>query len=1036
MMASRHTSGDEGAGFVAESTSTCLDFRPKLPQHAEPPPTTPAADLLATHFRRLAQVYASAFAARRGVGSCFTLSFCCPPHVESPRFGLWLRECARQGQLARLVAAYLETHCGVLVQVLALPVDGIQVSVGLETTCEDVERFVGALEPAVDALFHRRSDLLFRYFAGPTCPVAVHREAEGGALAVDDGAPGTTLRVLYEAPDLQTLARLDASLLAYDDRAASSVGRWLAGRLSPFLLERRTVDVGSRWLFVEHVCFPSAPEADDCSALEAAVASAHGVEPCRDARLVLSQAAARRLAARNQRSEETRTAAAAAAKYLLRTAVEHVLLPQLEGNDLELRFAGADAATERELRAHWLAAAPATGGPERPRIEVVLVFPNAPIDELVPRPNSVVLDIFGVLRWRPTPATLQSNVLYARGASLQVLGAPVACAGPFGQQGIDAELFAALLQHLAGRPPSPTTFEALADGAELRVSALRGFWGDILPVEWSAFQRHRRVHPASDCAASEVTILNPPLAPHEQTPLNVCEQVFCEAHLASSSTLVAPGTAEAVTYAELRARALTYAQRFRQLGLERGAVVALAAPDGIASVAIMLGCLMGGWVFAPLNFHSEANLRAMLEAAKPKLVLYDPACAPSLATFRDAPSVAYDSVVALHAPGPSPSDFAPVRVSPGSTAFILFTSGSTGTPKAVAHSHRDLLECSRNYAAYVLGLTSADRVHTPSPMFFAYGLHNLTLSLLAGATHVVAVPKASGVLLTDLLAKYEITALLAVPAVYKLLLSNVDRTLTFPRLRLCVSAGEKLPPRLFRELRDFFGVNPLDGIGCTEALSTFISNRPTYAAADCTGVVVPGFAVKLLNERGKLCEIGEVGTLWLRGGALTEAYMTDPELTRTTFRDGWFQTRDMFYYDAEYRFYNVGRASSTIKINACWFSAETVEAILQTHPAVRECIVGIVNDQYDLPRPKAFVVVDEAGGYAQDIEHLWRELRALSKERLGKDQYPHLFARIDAVPRTASGKLMRSHPSLTQPHRSVAVETERDAAGRPVMSWT
>lgn len=1012
---------------------TCVDLRPKLAPREELPPALAAAELLAGHLRRLVEAYASVFELTDPVGPRFTVTFRPSGESASLCFGLWLRECGRQGRLASLVAAYLEEQGGVLVQVLDPPADAIGLSVSAETSCADVERFVGALEPALDALRHWRSDLLFRGVAGAPGSFAAPGEPEDDGVAVDEGACDATLRVLYEPPDLPALARLDASLLTYNDRAAAAVGRWIADKLSPFSLERRSVRVGARRLLVEHVCFPTPPEARRRRELERSVEAARGVALDRGARLALCQAAARRLAIHDGDAEAVHTAAAVA-KALLCGAMEQIILPELEGSEVALRFVGADAATERELRERWARGLSIAGGSPRAQVEVVLVFPDASAAEVVPHPSSVVLDVFGVLRWRPSPATLQANVLYIRGATLQVLGSPLPSVGPGRQESIDVEVFGALLELAVGASHAAASVDPPAPGSGLRVVALRGFWGNVLPAEWRAF-RQRCEHPGCDLAPSEVTILNPPLVPREAEPINVCEQIFSAAHLASSSTLVAPGTGEVVSYAELRLRAIRCAERFRQLGLRRGDAVALAAPDGIASVAVLLGCLMGGWACAPLNFHSEANLLAMLEAARPKLVLYDPSCAPSLAAFREAPVSSVDSIVAPRDIEPEPSGFSPVRVSPSSAAVILFTSGSTGTPKAVAHSHHDLLECSRNYATYVLGLTPADRVHTPSPMFFAYGIHNLMLALLAGATHVVAAPRASGVPLIDVLAKYEVTVLLSVPAVYKLLLSKVDRAPRIPRLRLCVSAGERLPPRLFRELRDLFGVEPLDGIGCTEALSTFISNCPGYVAAGCTGVVVPGFAVKLVNELGELCDIGEVGTLWLRGAALAEAYMTDPELTSATFRDGWFQTRDMFYYDAEYRFYNVGRAASTLKINACWFSAENVEAVLQTHPAVKECVVGFVDDGYQLPRPKAFVVVDAESGYDQDLERLWSELRALSKQKLGKDQYPHLFARINAVPRTASGKLIRSHPSLTQ-QRGAGVEPAQQASGERVMSWT
>jgi acyl-coenzyme A synthetase/AMP-(fatty) acid ligase len=344
---------------------------------------------------------------------------------------------------------------------------------------------------------------------------------------------------------------------------------------------------------------------------------------------------------------------------------------------------------------------------------------------------------------------------------------------------------------------------------------------------------------------------------------------------------------------------------------------------------------------------------------------------------------------------------------------MLFTSGSTGRPKAVLHSHADFIACSLNYGRSVLELGAADCLYTPSRLFFAYGLNNLMLSLLAGASHVLAVPLAAGRDAGEVIEAHGVSVFMAVPAVYKLVLARATRPLGAPALRLCVSAGERLPARLHRQARAHFGAEVLDGIGCTEALSTFVSSRPGRSLPGCTGTVVPGFELRLLDERGEPCRVGAVGVLWVRGNTLAKRYASGE--AGDAFVDGWFDTQDLFFADAAGRLHNVGRAGSVIKINACWFSPDTLEATLQRHPAVRDCAVCVVPDDYGMPRPKAFVVVDDERVPDQAPELLWRELRELSRQALGKDHYPHLFARVASLPRTASGKLLR-HELLSPAH--------------------
>ncbi|MBL9043169.1 MAG: AMP-binding protein [Myxococcales bacterium] len=962
------------------------------------------------------------------IGTRFAIPIACPRGARSARFGLWLRELDHQGQLVRVIASYLAAVPHLLIEVQESHTDVLEVVVSNDTTLSGLDQFLNDLEFISEVLTHGRSDLLLQHLTGRPPPdempsVEDYEMSEtrvSANLEVD-----AVISVLFQPLDLASLARLDASLLAYNNEDAGAVGQVLGRLLQPFVLDSTEIPLGRKAVRVDHICLPGLLLADTREQEEAVLTPAfrlatkpdrHRVALCRNTVQCLGTS-------RPGFLDPSRVCdGSSTAILLLRRVLDEVVKSGgLADHGLTIELLGTDEPTEAAFRA--LSAWPRTervgsvASEVTPPVDVIVLFPTTRSNALDVRVDSVIVDLFGTCGTRSVPDVLLKNVVYVSGASVWLDGMPVISTPPFALDRVEPALLEALLRELYaasstdGGPSLQTNdFVALQDDHHVEVRGVRGFWGEIGRAEWAAFHSRRRGELTRYRPSELVTAANPPLASLPDKTMNVCEYVFSESHIRSGLSLIDPQSCQSVTYAELQRMASTCAQRFRALGLRVGDVVALAAPDGISTVAVMLGCFMGGGVFAPLNyFASAANFDAMLNAAKPGLVLYDPAIdARHLSALKDMRHAELASFLRPDAPDDADGEAAPVPLSPEAAAVMLFTSGSTGTPKAVIHSHGDFIACSRNYSPYIVELGRNDRVYTPSPIFFAYGLNNVMLSLSAGATHVIAAPRDGGVAVTEVLAENEVTVLFTVPAVYKLILRNSDRGMRFPKLRLCVSAGEKLPSKLYREVRRFFGVNVLDGIGCTEAISTFISNRQSYVTPACTGVVIPGFAVKLVNQRGELCQVGEIGVLWVQGEALARCYSNDPDLTKKHFVGGWFNTQDMFYMDAEYRFYSMGRAGSVIKINSCWFSPDIMEAVLQSHPAVKDCAVCTVTDDYGLPRPKAFVVIGNREGYDDDLDRLWAELRALSKDKLGKDHYPHKFAAIGALPRTTSGKLIRS----------------------------
>jgi benzoate-CoA ligase len=221
---------------------------------------------------------------------------------------------------------------------------------------------------------------------------------------------------------------------------------------------------------------------------------------------------------------------------------------------------------------------------------------------------------------------------------------------------------------------------------------------------------------------------------------------------------------------------------------------------------------------------------------------------------------------------------------------------------------------------------------------------------------------------------------------------------------MCVSAGETLPRRLFLDWRQRFGLEILDGIGSTEILHIFISNRPGRARAGSTGQIVPGFAARIVDDEGRDLPPGEVGTLWIKGDSIASGYWNKHETTKQTFRGEWINTYDKFMLDHDGYFWYSGRADDMLKVNGQSVWPAEVEAVLQEHPAVLESgVCGAATDE-GLLKPVAYVVLKE--GYPASPE-LARQLQEFVKANTARHKYPRAVVFVDQLPKTASGKIKR-----------------------------
>jgi len=340
-------------------------------------------------------------------------------------------------------------------------------------------------------------------------------------------------------------------------------------------------------------------------------------------------------------------------------------------------------------------------------------------------------------------------------------------------------------------------------------------------------------------------------------------------------------------------------------------------------------------------------------------------------------------------------------------AFWLYSSGTTGRPKGCVHLQHDMAVCADNYARGVLGIREQDRCFSVAKLFFAYGLGNsMYFPLSVGATSILWPGAVTPAVVFDIVERYRPTLFFSVPTHYAMLLSHTaaEREFDLSSVRCAVSAGEALPPALFHRFRERFGVEILDGIGSTEVLHIFISNQPGRARPGSSGLLVPGYEARLVDEHGQTVPQGELGDLIVRGDSTCAFYWNRHEQTKDTIAGHWIRTGDKYQQDEDGYFWFAGRSDDMLKVGGIWVSPAEVEHLLLEHPAVQACAVTGREDRDGLVKPVAHVVVRE--GIASGAE-LGGELQQFARQRLAEYKRPRWIEFVDALPVTATGKIQR-----------------------------
>ena len=347
---------------------------------------------------------------------------------------------------------------------------------------------------------------------------------------------------------------------------------------------------------------------------------------------------------------------------------------------------------------------------------------------------------------------------------------------------------------------------------------------------------------------------------------------------------------------------------------------------------------------------------------------------------------------------PEPSDDQP--------AFILYTSGSTGEPKGAVHRQADIFHTNAGFCRQVLKLTPNDRLFSSSRLPFAYGLGNsFSFPLLNGAASILCAEKPTPEVISRVFNESWPTIFFAVPVVYNLLLERHrgGQRLDCSSLRFCVSAGEALPAHLGEEWQKEFGVPVLDGIGSTELLHMFMSNRVDDLRYGSSGKLLGGYAARLVTDNGEAA-IGEEGHLWIKGASAAMYYWEKPEETKRTFVDGWVRTGDLYKCDDEGYWFHMGRSDDCFKSSGQWVSPVEVEGVLIRNEEVHGVAVVEDFDTDGLPCACAFVVCNRV---ESDVETVEKNLRSLADQSLPRFKRPKHYRFVEELPYTATGKVQR-----------------------------
>lgn len=469
------------------------------------------------------------------------------------------------------------------------------------------------------------------------------------------------------------------------------------------------------------------------------------------------------------------------------------------------------------------------------------------------------------------------------------------------------------------------------------------------------------------------------------------------------------------TYRDFADRIARMANVFTQLGVQQDQRVLLCLTDTRDFPTVFLGAIRAGVVPVPLNtlltsddyewiLHNSGAV-AVFVSAELSDKWQDIASVEPHVRFVSSEGGPWDDLEGLLAVS-EPAD-EPAVTHRDDVAFWLYTSGSTGRPKGAMHLHGSMRLTANLYGLGTLGVREDDVVLSVAKEFFAYGLGNaLTFPYAAGATVVLFNGRATPEPISELIVKHRVSVLGAVPTFLAgwLVHDCCPTKEEAPALRIANSAGEALPAHIGRAFKNHFGADVLDGLGSTEMLHIFVSQRAGEVRYGCTGRPVDGFEVRVLDDEGNELPAGEIGTLQVCGPTTAVGYWRNREKSISTFKGRWTVTGDKYIMDHEGWLTYAGRADDMLKVGGIYVSPIEVEESLASHPEVLEAaVVGDIDDD-NLVKPRAYVVLHNDVVPGDDLR---ASLKAHVKSQLAPFKYPRWIEFVEELPKTATGKIQR-----------------------------
>jgi benzoate-CoA ligase family protein len=482
------------------------------------------------------------------------------------------------------------------------------------------------------------------------------------------------------------------------------------------------------------------------------------------------------------------------------------------------------------------------------------------------------------------------------------------------------------------------------------------------------------------------------------------------------------GPAGTRSYLELCAEASRWGHGFQSLGLERGDRILMFLDDTPAYPAAFFGAVRSGFVPLLINTLTAPDLLQFYLADSGASVAVADAefciCFDAVAC-KDTPLrtlIVVNGVAGDHAAPKAiiaepwlqgfSADLAEADTHRNEMAFWMYSSGSTGRPKGIVHLQHDMAYCEATFARNVLKLKPDDICFSVPKIFFAYGFGNsINFPFSAGATTLLLPGQPRPAATFAAIERFRPTVFFGLPTLYTMLTKAEGAAATdFSSLRMALSAAEVLSADVFNGWKTLTGLEIVEGLGSTEALHIYLSNRPHNKKVGAAGLRVPGYEIKLKDSDGREVGDNEEGIMWVRGDSATPLYWNRPDKTAETIRDeGWIYTGDRFVRDSDGFHFFRGRADDLVKISGQWVYPLEVEVCLAEHPDIRECAVFAVELPDRRMMLKAVVVMNGAF----DASDATRMLQDFVKEKLLPYKYPREIRFTDELPKTGTGKIDR-----------------------------